>query len=890
MLITYVTTISPPVTPTITSTPATCINDGTSSISNYSAGAQYVFTPSGPTVGSGGLIIGMTFSTSYTLTVGSGVCATPPSSSFSNAAAFGTPATPTITTTPPSCTSAGTSTISNYNASNTYTFTPAGPTAGTGGSINGMTTGTSYTVEAITGGCTSAPSSSFSNSAQLPAPTGSVTGNLNYCTGNNTTLIASGGVSYIWADLSGTIVGNSASVTVTQGTYGVLVSNASGCSDTVITTVTELVAASVTISGALSYCQGGNTTLTAIAGASYLWNDAGSSTAQSITVTQGSYTVTVTNANTCTGTAIANVTENALPNVSISGTLSYCTGSNTTITASGATDYVWNDASSSSTAAISVTQGNYTVTGTDANNCSASASVAVTENATPVVAITGSLSYCTGGNTTLTASGGVAYLWSNAATTAPVTVTQGTYTVTVTGANTCTASASAVVTQSTNLTINITGALTYCPGSTTTISASGGTGYLWNDAANSTTPAITVTQGSYTVTVTDATGCTGSASANVTAFSTPAVSISGTLSYCTGANTTITAIGGTSYVWNDAGTSTTSGITVTQGSYTVTVSDANGCTGTASAIVTENTAPVVTISGSVTYCVGSNTTLTASGGVGYLWCTGATTPAVALTQGTYTVTATDGIGCTGLNSAVVTESTSLTISISGALSYCPNANTSLTATGGTNYTWSNGNTTATVNATQGSYSVTATDASCSGTASAVVTEFVTTAVNLGSDVTACDDSIVTLDASGAYTAYEWSSGDTTQTIAPQTSGVYSVTVTDANTCTVSSTLNIKYNTCEEIYYLVFIPTAFSPNGDGYNDLFRAKTFVGVSDFSMRVYNRWGEQVFSTDDILSGWDGTFRNHKQPLATYTWVAEYTFDNGSREKQAGNVTLVR
>ncbi len=889
VLITYVTTIPTPVTPTISSTPATCTNDGTSTISNYAAGTPYVFTPAGPTVGAGGLISGMTFGTSYTVTVGSGACATPPSTPFSNSAAFGTPAIPTVTTTPPSCTSDGVSTISNYNAGYTYVFTPTGPTAGAGGTISGMATGTSYTVEAISGGCNSSPSSSFTNGAQFPSPTGSVSGSLTYCTGSNTTLTASGGVSYIWGDAGGTLIGSTASVTVTQGTYGVLISNASGCSDTVITTVTELVAVPATITGTLTYCQGANTTLTASSGVSYVWSDLLNSTTQTITVTQGSYSVTVTDNSGCTSTASATVTETPLPTVSITGTLNYCSGSNTTITANGATSYVWSDAGNSTTPSISVTQGSYTVTGTT-NNCTASATATVTEDAAPVSAITGSLSYCTGGNTTLTATGGSTYLWSNAASTASVTVTQGTYTVTVTAANNCTATASVVVTESSSLTINITGVLTHCPGGNTTISASGGTGYLWNDANSSTTPSITVSQGTYSVTVTDATGCTGTANANVTQTSAPAISINGTLSYCMGSNTTITAAGGVGYLWNDAGNSTTPGINVTQGNYTVTGTDANNCTASASVIVSENAPPAVTITGSITYCIGGNTTLTATGGVGYVWTTGATTPSVTVTQGTYTVTATDALGCTGVNSATVTEASSLTVSISGALSYCPNSNTSLTASGGTSYTWSNGNAAAVVNVTQGSYSVTASDASCTGTASAVVTEFSTTAINLGSNITACQDSIVTLDAGATYTSYTWNNGETTQTISPQTTGAYSVTATDANTCTVSSALNVTYQSCVVIDYSVYVPTAFSPNGDGVNDIFRARTFVGVVDFSLRVYNRWGEQVFATNDITAGWDGSYKNQQQPLSNYAWVAEYTFANGKREKQAGNVTLVR
>ena len=143
---------------------ATCSSAGSSTISNYNASNTYTFTPVGPTVGAGGLISGMTFGTSYTVTATNGGCTSLASASFSNDAQLPTPAVPTITSVATLFISRS-STISNYNASNTYTFTPVGPTVGAGGLISGMTFGTSYTVTTTNGGCTWAASASFSNDA-----------------------------------------------------------------------------------------------------------------------------------------------------------------------------------------------------------------------------------------------------------------------------------------------------------------------------------------------------------------------------------------------------------------------------------------------------------------------------------------------------------------------------------------------------------------------------------------------------------------------------------------------------------------------------------------------------------------------------------------------------
>src|SRR5690606_115246 len=213
----------------------------------------------------------------------------------------------------------------------------------------------------------------------------------------------------------------------------------------------------------------------------------------------------------------------------------------------------------------------------------------------------------------------------------------GTYTVTGSGLCGTSTPATIDITVSPTASASITGTTTYCAGATTTLTASGGDNYLWNDATNSTTPVISVTQGSYTVTVTDANGCTATASETVTELPPLSLTISGNLTYCVGGNTTLTASasGAIGYVWDDTGNSTTPSITVTQGTYSVAAVDANNCTATASAIVTELAAAPAAISGTLRYRAGGSTALTASGGNSYGWndATNSTTPSITVTQG-----------------------------------------------------------------------------------------------------------------------------------------------------------------------------------------------------------------------------------------------------------------
>ena len=162
--------LSIPVTPTISVSAPTCSSDGVATITNYVSGLTYVFTPSGPSVNASGVISGMTVGTNYVVAASNGSCASPDSSSFSINAMLVSPATPTLNTVAPTCTADGSSSISNYDVANTYTFTPAGPSVGAGGVISGMVTGTTYTVFSNNGTCNSTTSVSFSNAAQLSSP------------------------------------------------------------------------------------------------------------------------------------------------------------------------------------------------------------------------------------------------------------------------------------------------------------------------------------------------------------------------------------------------------------------------------------------------------------------------------------------------------------------------------------------------------------------------------------------------------------------------------------------------------------------------------------------------------------------------------------------------
>ncbi len=724
----------------------------------------------------------------------------------------------------------------------------------------------------------------------LPTATLTAVGATTFCAGGSVALNANTGtgLTYVWTKNGTTLAGiTSPNYTAGDaGTYAVTVKDGTTqCTNTstsTTVTVNALPGATIAAGGATQFCAGGSVALNANTGTglTYVWSNNGAAIAGATAATYtangaGSYTVAVTNANGCSSASTATaVTVATLPTATIvaGGVTSFCAGGNVTLNANGGTglSYQWRNngtaiAGATTSSYIASTSGAYTVAVTNSNGCqNISAATNVSANAAPsaVVTTVSPTTFCQGGNVVLSApaAAGSSYQWlkngSNIATGANyIANTSGSYTVNVTDVNGCVATSTATsvtVNALPTATITAVGNTTLCQGDNVTLNVTGGTSYAWS--TGSTATSITVnTAGAYTVTVTNAAGCTAAATQQVSVNALPVATSAATTAttFCAGGSVVLNANTGTglTYQWLNNGTAVAGATAATYaanmgGSYTVVVTAANGCRNTSNATaVTVNAAPTpaLTTSRSPNLCPGDNVTLTIAGGTSYLWSTGATTTTlVASTAGTYTVTVTNAAGCTATASqAVVVNALPLsTITAGGLTSFCPGDNVALSAPVGNNYTyqWRN-NGTAIAGATNrvysanavGSYTVLVTESStgCSSASAApiAVTVFAKPTVSFTRTVQAGTTSVVDFANTSSAGTVLWSFGDALNSTSTQqnptfwykANGTYTIKlkVTNSNGCvdslvqTVTVTIRTDLSELAETLKAVAYPNPFS---------------------------------------------------------------------------------
>ncbi|MDD5569626.1 MAG: T9SS type A sorting domain-containing protein [Bacteroidales bacterium] len=749
-------------------------------------------------------------------------------------------------------------TVVNLNATgaNNYTWS----TMQTGSSINvSPTTSTVYSVVGSVGGCTASSSISIT---VYPIPIVTATGG-SICGGSGfVNVCADGALDYTWNN------GQSVSCfTVSPSvstTYTVTGTSADGCTKTARAVVGVGTTPTITAANGTN-CSGVAITICASGGNSYTWSTGNTGNCVSVnpTVTT-TYFVTGANTSGCTNLDTAIVTVKPLPDVGATGGI-ICRGSSIFICVTGGNTYTWSTGPTQSCISVAPTATiNYTVSGTGANGCIATAVSNVIVNQRPVITATGG-AICSGsGSVTVCASGGTDYSWNNGETTdcfsASPTVNT-TYTVTGTDENTCTNTAKAAVVISTTPTITATGGGT-CEGVSIGICASGGNTYTWsNDSIGSCITVNPTATTTYTVTGANASGCVNTADAVVTTLSLPSISSTGGM-ICLGSSIYICVTGGTAYTWSTTQTQSCISVAPTATTnYTVTGSGTNGCINTAESNVIVNQPPTITATGGAMCSGTASVVIFASGGIDYTWDTGETTSSITVSPTasvTYAVTGVDANSCSNTAEAVVVIGQTPTITANNG-SICKGSSISICGGGGDTYTWSEGTSgmcaivAPTITTT---YTVTGTNADgCTNTANAVVTVKQLPNVIASNDTAICIGYSADICASGGV-SYTWSTISTMTCISvnPTVTTTYYVTGTGTNGCKKADDVVIIVNSCvgiTENNNKIGLNVFPNPTEENINIIFNIEKPMGIS---VKLVNLSGQVVYS--EKLEYYKGTY----------------------------------
>lgn len=712
----------------------------------------------------------------------------------------------------------------------------------------------------------------------------------------------------------------------------------------------------------------------------------------------GDYTVTlnVTTDQGCEGEASNEVTISPLPEIDAGEDQTICSGEQVVLSASGGVSYTWSDGVVNGQAFTPPSTLTYTVTGVDANGCENSDEVEVIVNPLPNVNAGNNQEICIGEEVTLSGSGAVTYTWNNGVDDgvpfAPTTTMI--YTVTGVDANGCENTDEVEVVVNPLPNVNAGPDQVICIGEEVTLSGSGAVNYSWdNNVVNGVAFAPTTTA-TYTVTGVDANGCENTDNVEVVVNELPVVNAGEDQEICIGEQVTLTAIGATTYSWNNSVQNGVSFSPTSTTTYTVVGSNANGCESTDEVMVIVNPLPIIDAGPNQSLCEGENVVLEAQGGVSYSWTNGVDN-GVPFSQPvgsvTYTVTGTDANGCSNFDQVNVIIHPNPTVFAGNDLTICAGETVLLTATGANTYVWDNN----VVNGQSFTPSVTttytvvgSTNQGCTDSDDVIVTVIpipnptfeginlegcapltpeltnMTVGSNLetctwtfgdGTVIESCDQAILTFEEPGCYDValtvstpegcsystnipnyicvleppiaafsanptyltsvsteshftnesiganfYSWDFGDgsgSTETDPihkfPDPTEEYTITLTaySAEGCLDTAMLTIRV----EETVLFYVPNAFTPDKDQYNEVFKPIFSTGFDPFNYKllIFNRWGEVLFESNDPDVGWSGKYGINGNIVKEGVYVWKIIFKrkaDGGEEMHVGHVSLLK
>lgn len=673
--------------------------------------------------------------------------------------------------------------------------------------------------------------------------------------------------------------------------------------DSVLLTITPLPTVTVNPS-VVSLCSGQTATVQANTNTAvtYTWSTSANTNTVALNAV-GVYTVNVSNSCGNSSTTVS-VSISSAPTLSIvSSAVTICSsGQTATLSLAGSTGtYSWSTGASTSTTSIS-SPGVYSATVSTSGCGNAVANISLGTAPLPVVSILtpSSNSLCVGGSVILTANSNEGnYLWSNGATTNTVSVNSSS--ISVTSTNAC---GSSQATQTLNIvplpTLTLsTNVVSLCSGQTAIVQANTNTPvtYTWSTGVNTSSVSLN-SAGVFSCNVSNACG-NASESVTVTIGALPSTTASATQTLlCSGQTATLSTSGSGAYLWSNGETTQTTSVS-NSGVYSVTLT--NSC-GSAMSSVTINVqaSPTVTISASSpTICSGQTSTINAiSNADNYLWSTGSfTNTTVVNTPGVVTVTVSNSCGAATASTTVVSNILPILNLTSSSATICPNETATLTVAGGSApYTWSNTSNTSSVVTTNGG-TVTVSNTNACGTATAII---IVNVENLNASISVNPVSgyspltVSFTNNSTNATTYLWDFGNgnvaNTQTVTDQiynNSGVYTAYLTVTNgVCMDIDSVTITVSEEEPTLY---VPNAFTPNGDSINDIFWIGA-TNIKEFHIIIFDRWGLKLFESSDLLDSWTGKVNGKEVPDGCYFYLINARGIDNNEIKKQGTVTLFK
>ncbi len=656
------------------------------------------------------------------------------------------------------------------------------------------------------------------------------------------------------------------------GTYNVTVTDDNGCTISGSTTITEPtpVSHTLTVQDVLCYGNSDGSILINTTGGTpaytYNWSPASVNGNNPVGLAAGTYFVTISDANSCETNDTISISEPATPlSVVTTSTDVTCNGLNNgslTIIPDGGTSpysFMGNQIPSSGTTLQNLPPGIYSGNVEDANGCLVSVNETISEPDAMIISETHTNVTCYNGNDgsiTISVSGGITpynFVWDDGIVTQNRnSLSAGTYTLLVNDSNSCTESITIELTQPDAITFSINTTEILCYGDSGVIEivpdVGGNYTYNWQPAVSNSNISGLVPAGTFSISILDDNNCTYDTTVTLTQPDLIQLSAVATDISCFGAEDGAIAASVSGGLPEYEFSTENNGALYTSadgnfnnlppGIYEVSVSDNNSCTTSATVNIVEPNIIQSSITASEISCYGysnGSATVSINGGVApytYIWNVPGNSEFIDnLPEGTYHVTVTDGNGC----------STSATVSL---IQPAP--------------IW--------IRTGQETYEIKL------GEEVLVITESFTNNVSIADYIWTPSEG---LDCNNCESTLA----------APVFSTVYTVSMADENGCVASTTFTVEVST-EKIIY---IPNAFTPNGDGINDMFVISA-LGVVDFGIKIFDRWGSLMFSANDINNHWDGTFVGKELKPGVYVYHVNASFLDGSKIQRKGSITLIR